>query len=81
VLRRAPHYPPAVKLLAQQALLAGDRDAACVYMAAYEALFRGRSTLHSELVDNCDPQRRAVATGRVPTPFYARFPLAGDDAR
>lgn len=80
VLERAPHYPPAVKLLAEQAMVAGDRDAACVYMAAYEALFRRESTLHADFLSTCDEERRRAAAARVPTPFYSRFPLAGDDA-
>jgi hypothetical protein len=81
VLERAPHYPPAVKLIAQQAAVAGDREAACVYMAAYEALFRGGSSLHEEFLRGCDETARRAAAARVPGAFYARFPLAGADAR
>ncbi|HET8645740.1 MAG TPA: O-antigen ligase family protein, partial [Vicinamibacteria bacterium] len=79
VLERAPHYPPAVKLLAQQALVAGDREAACVYMAAYEALFRGRSSLHADFMQACDEEARRGGRARVPSPHYERFPLAGGD--
>lgn len=81
VLERAPHYPPAAKLLAQQAAVAGDHEAACVYMAAYEALFRGESTLHADYLRQCDERARQAAAARVPGAFYARFPLAGEDAR
>lgn len=80
VLQRAPHYPPAIKLLAQQALVAGDREAACVYMAAYEALFRGQSSLHGDYLGSCDEGARQAAWQKVPSPHYTRFPLAGEDA-
>jgi hypothetical protein len=80
VLRRAPHYPPAIKLLAQQALVSGDREAACVYMAVFEALFRGGSSLHADFASSCDEGERQTAWQRVPSPHYERFPLAGQDA-
>jgi O-antigen ligase len=81
VLRRAPHYPPAIKLIAEQALAAGDRDAACVYLYAYDQLFRGQSTMAPELARSCPAALREQAARRVPSPHYRRFPLAGADAR
>jgi O-antigen ligase len=81
VLRRAPHYPPAMKLLAQQALAAGDLQAACLYLTAYDTLFRGQSSLHGELAARCDENARRAAAARVPSPHYDRFPLTGADAR
>jgi O-antigen ligase len=81
VLERAPHYPPAIKLLAQLALIAGDREAGCTYLTAYEVLFRGQSTLHEELQTRCDARERGRAALRVPSSLYEVFPLAGGDAR
>ncbi len=81
VLRRAPHYPPAMKLLAQQAAVAGDHEAACIYMTAYDALFRGQSTLHADLMAVCDEGARRAAAQRIATPDYEGFPFAGADAR
>ena len=81
VLERAPHYPPAIKLLGQLALIAGDREAGCTYLTAYDVLFRGASTLHEELLARCDERERRAAAARVPSPRYEVFPLAGADAR
>jgi hypothetical protein len=81
VLQRAPHYPPAIKLLAELAVAAGERDAACTYLTAYDVLFRGASTLHGALMEHCDERERRAARERVPSPRYRRFPLAGSDAR
>lgn len=80
VLDRAPHYPPAMKLIAQQALVAGDRAAACVYLWTYDLLFRGQSSLHAEWMAWCDGAARHAAAQRVPSPHYVRFPRAGADA-
>jgi hypothetical protein len=81
VLRRAPHYPPAIKLLAQEALASGDVEAGCVYLFTYDRLFRGQSTLSGELARSCDERARQAAARRVPSPHYDRFPFAGADAR
>jgi hypothetical protein len=81
VLERAPHYPPAIKLLAQLALIAGDREAGCTALTAYDMLFRNQSTLHAELLARCDERERAAAARRVGSARYEKFPLAGGDAR
>lgn len=81
VIQRAPHYPPAIKLLAQLALIGGDAEAGCTYLAAYDVLFRNQSTLHEELLTRCDERQRAAAAQRVPSARYEKFPLAGADAR
>ena len=63
------------------AIIAGDREAGCTYLTAYDVLFRGQSTLHGELLGRCDERERRAAAERVPSPRYERFPLAGQDAR
>ena len=76
VLDRAPHYPPAMKLLAQQTAVAGDHEAACLALWTYDQLFRGQSSLHGDLLATCSDADRARAAARVPTPHYGRYPLA-----
>ena len=47
VLAGAPHYPPALKLLGEIAAMEGDPAEACRRLRAYDALFRGRSSVHA----------------------------------
>jgi hypothetical protein len=53
VLAGAPHYPPALKLLGEIAALDGDHDEACRRLGAYDALFRGRSSVHEAAAAAC----------------------------
>ena len=53
VLAHAPHYPPALKLLGETAHLQGDEAEACRRLGAYDALFRGRSSVHAAAVEAC----------------------------
>jgi hypothetical protein len=54
VLDRSPHYPPAIKLLGELALVLGDRDAGCRYLRRYDELVAGRSSLHGRLMADCN---------------------------
>jgi hypothetical protein len=47
ILAGAPHYPPALKLLGEIAALEGDHAEACRRLTEYDALFRGRSSVHA----------------------------------
>ena len=53
VLDRAPSYPPALKLLGEIALAAGDHAEACRRLSQYDALFRGKSRAHGAAVRAC----------------------------
>jgi len=56
VLERAPRYFPAIKLLGEISLEAGDHAAGCLYLGAYDALFQGGSSIHGRLQEQgCDP--------------------------
>lgn len=49
VLRRSPDYFPAIKLLGEDLLAAGERAAGCRHLRRYDQMFGGRSSAH-ELV-------------------------------
>jgi O-antigen ligase len=53
VLAGAPHYPPALKLLGEIAHMQGNAAEACRRLGAYDALFRGRSSVHGAAVEAC----------------------------
>lgn len=53
VLADAPHYPPALKLLGEIAALEGDHAEACRRLGAYDALFRGESSVHARAEEEC----------------------------
>jgi hypothetical protein len=53
VLARAPHYPPALKLLGEIAASTGDDAEACRRLGAYDALFRERSSVHGAAAEAC----------------------------
>jgi O-antigen ligase len=48
VLRRSPQYFPAIRLLAEDRLAVGDREAGCRWVRAYEALLGDASSLAPE---------------------------------
>jgi O-antigen ligase len=53
VLARAPHYFPALKLLAEDALARGDRETGCRQLEAYDRLFDGRSSVRERVEKEC----------------------------
>ena len=53
VLDRSPCYYPAIKLLGEDSLARGDRDAGCRYLGIYDAMFRGRSSVHERVRRDC----------------------------
>jgi len=53
VLAHSPDYFPAIKLLAEDLLSAGDGEAGCRYVRAYAALLGGASSLPPRVVDAC----------------------------
>lgn len=57
VLAGAPHYPPALKLLGEIAALEGDHAEACRRLTEYDALFRGRSSVHASAEQACAKAR------------------------
>jgi hypothetical protein len=57
VLSGAPHYPPALKLLGEIAAMEGDHAEACRRLGAYDALFRGRSSVHASATQACAEAR------------------------
>ncbi len=57
VLAGAPHYPPALKLLGEIAAMEGDHAEACRRLGAYDALFRGRSSVHASATQACAEAR------------------------
>jgi hypothetical protein len=57
VLGGAPHYPPALKLLGEIAALEGDDAEACRRLEEYDALFRGRSSVHASAEQACAEAR------------------------
>jgi O-antigen ligase/polysaccharide polymerase Wzy-like membrane protein len=56
VLDRSPHYHPALKLLGEESLALGDREAGCRYLRIYDDLFGGNSSLHGRLEAECDDE-------------------------
>lgn len=55
VLDRSPHYFPAIKLLAEDLFLTGEREAGCRYVRAYDTLFRGASSIREGIGTECPP--------------------------
>jgi len=55
VLHRSPHYFPAIKLLAEDLLVTGEREAGCRQVRAYEDLLGGASTIRREIGTACPP--------------------------
>ena len=53
VLRGAPHYPPALKLRGEIGVMQGDAMGACRALGEYDALYRGRSSVHQAAADAC----------------------------
>ena len=58
VLKDAPGYPPAVKLLGDIALAEGDSAEACRRLGEYDALFHGASASHARAQQACAAARR-----------------------
>jgi O-antigen ligase len=58
VLSLSPHYFPATKLLAEDRLIAGDREVGCRYARGYDASFGGTSSLREFVAQQC-PTRPA----------------------
>ena len=80
VLARAPHYFPAIKLLGEDSLARGDRETGCRYLAVYDGLFDGRSSVHERLAGDCEPGAVEAVRREVPIPRYRAFPLTPADA-
>ncbi len=55
VLQRSPYYFPAIKLMAEDLLSAGDREAGCRYARAYAALLGEASSLPPSVGEACLP--------------------------
>jgi hypothetical protein len=53
VLRRSPYYFPAIKLLGEDLLTAGERDAGCRHLRRYDEMFGGRSSAHVRVRASC----------------------------
>jgi O-antigen ligase len=53
VLRRSPHYFPAIRLLGEDLLSAGDRSAGCRHLLRYDEMFGGRSSAHERVLESC----------------------------
>jgi hypothetical protein len=79
VLEKAPRYFPAIKLLGEISLAAGDHEAGCLYLGAYDALFQGASSIHGRLqAEGCDPAARQASLKEASWP-RGRFPFAPAD--
>ena len=76
VLERSPYYFPAIKLLGEQALAAGERQAACRYLWIYDEFFARRTTVHRHLGRYCTPEEFAAFWATIPMPHYGSFPFA-----
>jgi hypothetical protein len=57
VLAATPHYPPALKLLGEIAVMEGDHAEACRRLGAYDALYRGESSVHAAAEKACAAAR------------------------
>jgi hypothetical protein len=80
VLEGAPRYFPAIKLLGEISLAGGDREAGCLYLGAYDALFQGGGSIHARLQElGCDPAARQAALARASWP-RGTFPFGAADA-
>ncbi len=53
VLRRSPHYFPALKLLGEDLLAQGDTTAGCRTLVAYDSMFGGASSVHGRVRESC----------------------------
>ncbi len=53
VLGRAPHYPPALKMLGELAIQEGKAAEGCRILSRYDALFVGRSSVREWLRRHC----------------------------
>lgn len=53
VLRRSPHYFPALKLLGEDLLAQGQTEAGCRHLRAYDAMFGGASSVHERVRESC----------------------------
>jgi O-antigen ligase len=56
VLARSPWYFPAIKLLGEDLLAAGERAAGCWNLRRYDAMFGGRSSVHQRIREFCQPE-------------------------
>lgn len=74
VLAHAPYYPPAIKLLGQEALARGDRRDGCLCLWIYDELFRRESSVHDRVRRECEPKWIEAFAARVKMPHYRRFP-------
>jgi O-Antigen ligase len=65
VLSRSPWYFPAIKLLGEDLLAAGEPAAGCRWLRRYDAMFGGNSTAHERVRAFCapDPSERRSAKG------------------
>jgi hypothetical protein len=61
LLGRAPHYPPALKLLGELAIQEGRAAEGCHILSRYDALFSGRSSVRELLRRRCAPEPLADA--------------------
>ena len=55
VLGRSPWYFPAIKLLGEDLLAAGEPAAGCRHLRRYDAMFEGRSAAHERVRAFCAP--------------------------
>jgi O-antigen ligase len=55
LLERSPWYFPAIKLLGEDLLAAGDRAAGCRHLRRYDAMLGGHSTAHERVLAFCGP--------------------------
>jgi O-Antigen ligase len=55
VLRRSPYYYPAIKLLGEDLLAAGEQTAGCRHLRQYDEMFGGRSSVRERLRESCSP--------------------------
>lgn len=53
VLAITPHYPPALRLLGEIAVMEGDHAGACRNLRAYDMLFRGESSVRESAAAAC----------------------------
>jgi len=56
VLRRSPWYLPAIKLLGEDLLSAGQAAEGCRSLRRYDAMFGGRSSVHQRIREFCPPE-------------------------
>jgi len=78
-LRYSPYYHPAIRLLGEVATADGDRQAGCLYLWVYDALFRERSAVHGRVGLLCGNALPAAVAAGVTVPYYGILPLASKD--